>query len=34
VATAMDIDEHFRLIVRYEDGTEEHLDGGEVSIRW
>ena len=34
VATAMDIDEHFRLIVRYEDGTEEHLDSGEVSIRW
>ena len=32
-ATALDIDGDYRLIVRYEDGTTEHLDGGEVSIR-
>jgi BirA family biotin operon repressor/biotin-[acetyl-CoA-carboxylase] ligase len=32
-ATALDVDEDYRLIVRYEDGTTEHLDGGEVSIR-
>lgn len=33
VATALDIDEGYRLIVRYEDGSIEHLDSGEVSVR-
>jgi BirA family biotin operon repressor/biotin-[acetyl-CoA-carboxylase] ligase len=33
VATALDIDEDYRLIVRYEDGSIEHLDSGEVSVR-
>ncbi len=32
-ATALDIDEDYRLIVRYEDGTFDHLDSGEVSVR-
>ncbi len=32
-ATALDIDEKCRLIVRYEDGSTETLDSGEVSIR-
>lgn len=32
-ATSVDIDEDYRLIVRYDDGTQEHIDSGEVSIR-
>lgn len=32
-ALAMEIDNDFRLLVRYEDGTTEALDSGEVSIR-
>ena len=32
-ATATEIDDDFRLIVCYEDGTTEALDSGEVSIR-
>lgn len=32
-ALALDVDEDYRLIVRYEDGIIDHLDGGEVSIR-
>lgn len=32
-ATALEVDEDYRLIVCYEDGTMEHLDSGEVSIR-
>jgi BirA family biotin operon repressor/biotin-[acetyl-CoA-carboxylase] ligase len=32
-ATALDIDEDYRLIVRYADGTFDHLDSGEVSVR-
>lgn len=33
-ATALDIDDDFRLIVRYDDGDKEALDSGEVSVRW
>ncbi|HMM06065.1 MAG TPA: biotin--[acetyl-CoA-carboxylase] ligase [Clostridiales bacterium] len=33
-ATALAIDDHFRLVVRYPDGKEEALDSGEVSVRW
>lgn len=32
-ALAVEIDNDFRLLVRYEDGTTEALDSGEVSIR-
>ena len=32
-ALALEIDNDFRLLVRYEDGTTEALDSGEVSIR-
>lgn len=32
-ATALDVDDHCRLLVRYEDGEEEYLSSGEVSIR-
>ena len=32
-ATALDVDDDYRLIVRYENGKEEHLDSGEVSIK-
>ena len=32
-ATALDIDGECRLLVRYEDGTEEALSSGEVSVR-
>lgn len=32
-ALALDIDDHGGLIVRYEDGTEETLSSGEISIR-
>lgn len=32
-AKVIEIDDDFRLIVRYEDGTTEALDSGEVSIR-
>ena len=32
-ARAIDIDDDFRLIVRYEDGTTEALDSGEVNVR-
>ncbi len=33
-ATAVAIDDHFRLIVRDENGNENALDSGEVSVRW
>ena len=33
-AVALDVDQDYRLKVCYEDGSVEHLDGGEVSIRW
>lgn len=33
VATAVDVDEQFGLAVRYEDGTEEIVRSGEVSVR-
>jgi BirA family biotin operon repressor/biotin-[acetyl-CoA-carboxylase] ligase len=33
-ATALAIDDHFRLVVRYPDGKEEALDSGEVSVGW
>lgn len=32
-ATAIDINEHCHLLVRYTDGSEEYLSSGEVSIR-
>lgn len=32
-ATALGVDDDYRLLVRYEDGKEEHLDSGEVSIK-
>lgn len=32
-ARALDIDEDCRLVVRYEDGSVEHLSSGEISIR-
>lgn len=32
-ATALDINEHCHLLVRYADGSEEYLSSGEVSIR-
>ena len=32
-AHALGVDEEFRLLVRYEDGTTEALDSGEVSVR-
>ena len=32
-AYAMGVDEEFRLVVRYEDGTTESLESGEVSVR-
>jgi BirA family biotin operon repressor/biotin-[acetyl-CoA-carboxylase] ligase len=32
-AYAIGVDEEFRLLVRYEDGTTEALDSGEVSVR-
>lgn len=32
-ATATEIDGEFRLVVRYEDGTTEALDSGEVSVK-
>jgi len=32
-ATAIDINEHCHLLVRYADGSEEYLSSGEVSIR-
>jgi BirA family biotin operon repressor/biotin-[acetyl-CoA-carboxylase] ligase len=32
-ATALDIDDDFRLIVRYDNGKEEALDSGEISVR-
>ncbi len=32
-ADALEIDDEFRLVVRYEDGTAEALDSGEVSVR-
>lgn len=32
-ATAVDINEHCHLLVRYTDGSEEYLSSGEVSIR-
>ena len=33
-ATVCDIDERCRLVVEYEDGKIENLDGGEVRIKW
>lgn len=33
-ALVSDIDDACRLLVRYEDGTEESLSSGEISIRW
>ena len=33
LATAYDIDEECRLLVRYEDGSTEALSSGEVSVR-
>ncbi len=33
LATALDVDDDYRLLVRYEDGKEELLDSGEVSIK-
>ncbi len=33
-ATAIAIDDHFRLIVRDENGKEKALDSGEVSVHW
>ena len=32
-ATACDIDDECRLLVRYEDGSSEALSSGEVSVR-
>ena len=32
-AYAVDVDPECRLVVRYEDGTEEHLSSGEISIK-
>ena len=32
-ATALDVDDQFGLMVRYEDGTEETIRSGEVSVR-
>lgn len=32
-ALALEVDDEFRLLVRYEDGTTEALDSGEVSIK-
>ena len=32
-ATALDVDEHCHLLVRYNDGEEETLSSGEISIR-
>ena len=32
-ATAMEIDDDFRLHVRYPDGREEYLQSGEVSVK-
>ncbi len=32
-ATALDIDDHYSLRVRYEDGREESLSSGEISVR-
>lgn len=32
-AVPLDINEHCHLLVRYDDGTEEYLTGGEISIR-
>lgn len=32
-ATALGIDDDYRLIVEYEDGSREHLSSGEISIR-
>lgn len=32
-ATALGIDDDYRLIVEYEDGSQEHLSSGEISIR-
>ena len=32
-AVALGVDDDFRLHVRYEDGTDEHLSTGEVSTR-
>lgn len=33
IATALDIDDEFRLHVRYKDGTDEYLQSGEVSVK-
>ena len=33
VATVVDVDEHYRLVIRNTDGSVEALDSGEVSIR-
>lgn len=33
-ATVCDIDKRCRLVVEYEDGKIENLDGGEVRIKW
>lgn len=33
LATALDLDESFRLIVRLEDGTVKALDSGEISVK-
>ena len=33
-AVATGIDDYARLLVRYEDGTEEAISAGEVSIRF
>lgn len=32
-ATALDVDEHCRLVVRFEDGSIEKLSSGEISVR-
>ena len=32
-ATALDIDDDFRLLVRYENGNQEYLSSGEISIK-
>lgn len=33
-AKVVDIDDECRLVVAYPDGSEEHLFGGEVSVKW
>lgn len=34
IAKVVDIDEKCRLVVEYDDGREENLDGGEVRVKW